>query len=199
MWHRLELKYLLFAYVLFRAQWASHQLHKSENWLKWELVVKDRFSRVSYWQLVKNTVSDDFQDRMLKNLNQNPKLTKPIQVSTWFPGIAFHLRLFLVVICLNICQRVFPKFCTPSNGLLFRWNLSRLPLLAQVLNLDLPLCSGFYCERVVVPVPYYSKTNLAMNYKKAEQSNVHCLGMKHDLVKYSEISLSHKETIVVTA
>ena len=110
MWHRLELKYLLFAYVLFRAQRASHQLHKSENWLNWELVVKDIFSRVSYWQLVKNTVSDDFQDRMLKNLNQNPKLTKPIKVSTWFPGIAFHLRLFLVVICLNSCYLSFSEF-----------------------------------------------------------------------------------------
>ena len=68
-----------------------------------------------------------------------------MQVFTWLSNIAFHLRLFwlqtLVVIDSESCQRSFSSFCAPPSevAVLFRWNLSRRPVLRPILDLDLLL------------------------------------------------------------
>ena len=50
----------------------------------------------------------------------------------------------LVVMNLKSYQRLFPIFCAQSPGVtvLLDWNLSRSPVLGQVVNLDLLLCTG---------------------------------------------------------
>ena len=75
-------------------------------------------------------------------------------VTTGLSNTAFHVLLirlqFLVVIKSELCQTSFPSFCQcalPSEvavlSVLFYLNLSRLPFLRQVVNLDLLLCAGF--------------------------------------------------------
>ena len=70
--------------------------------------------------------------------------------------VAFHwLPIWLqtlVAIDSESCLTLFPRFCAPPSevAVLFYSNLSRLPFLGQVVNLDLLLCTGFDSEHVVL-------------------------------------------------
>ena len=61
-------------------------------------------------------------------------------------------RQTLVAIISESCQTLFPSFCAqPSEvAVLFHLNLSRLPFLRQVVDLDLLLCTGFDLEHAVL-------------------------------------------------
>ena len=70
--------------------------------------------------------------------------------------VAFHLRPIwlqtLVAIDSESCLTSFPRFCAPPSevAVLFDSNLSRLPFLGQVDDLDLHLCTGFNLEHAVL-------------------------------------------------
>ena len=71
-------------------------------------------------------------------------------------NIAFHLRQIwlqaLVAIDSESLLTLFPTFCVPPSEftVLFDSNLSRLPFLGQVIDLDLLLCTVFDLEDVVL-------------------------------------------------
>ena len=59
-------------------------------------------------------------------------------------------------------HRLFPSLCTLTSevSVLFDWNLSRLPFLRQVVNLDLLLCAGFNSEHAdLFLCLFFSETN----------------------------------------
>ena len=97
------------------------------------------------------------------------KLVLSTLVTTWLSNITSHLRPIWLQTLVEInCLILFPSFCVPPSevSVLFYSNLSRLPFLGQVVNIDLLLCTGFDSEHAVfVPVSYfYSETNYWSNY-----------------------------------
>ena len=71
-------------------------------------------------------------------------------------NIAFYLEPIwlqtLVAIDSESRVTLFPSFCAPPSevAVLFDSNLSRLPFLGQVVDLDLLLCTGFDSEHAVL-------------------------------------------------
>ena len=75
-----------------------------------------------------------------------------MQVFLWLSNIAFHfqpiwLQTFVAIDSESV-QRLFLSFCmlTFEVTVLFNWNLSTLPFLGQIVNLDLLVCTGFDLE-----------------------------------------------------
>ena len=101
---------------------------------------------------------------------------------TPFPGacsnvIAFHLRPIglqtLVVIDSESYQTLFQSFCAQQSevAVLFDLNLSRRPVLRQVIDLDLLLCTGFYSEDAVLFLCHMFTTQRPMTDQKIERSD----------------------------
>ena len=97
-------------------------------------------------------------------------------VTTWLSNIAFHLQSIwlqtLVAIDSESRLTSFPRFCAPPSevAVLFDSNLSRLPFLGQVVDLDLLLCTGFDSEHAVSFLCHIS-TQRPMNDRKMERSD----------------------------
>ena len=95
--------------------------------------------------------------------------------------VTFHLLLIwlqtLVAIDSESCLTQFPSFCAqPSEvAVLFYSNLSRLPFLGQVVDLNLLLCTGFNLEHAVLFL-CHGFTQRLMNGSKIERSNGRCFG-----------------------
>ena len=76
-------------------------------------------------------------------------------VTIWLSNIRFHLwPIWLqTLVAINSEPRLllFPSFCAPPSevAVLFNSNMSRRPVLRQVVNLDLPLCTRFNLEHAV--------------------------------------------------
>ena len=77
------------------------------------------------------------------------------------------------------------RFCAPLSevAVLLDSNLSRHPILRQVVELDLLLCIGFNSERVVLFLCHIF-TQRQMTDSKIERSDGHCFG-RQKLVAYS--------------
>ena len=117
-------------------------------------------------------------------------------VTTSLSNIAFRLRpiWLLTLVAIDSESRLisFPSFCAqPSEvAALFDWNLSSLrrPFLGQVVDSDLPLCTGFDLEHAVLFLCHIF-TQRPMNDRKIERSDGRCLGWQQ-LLAYS-IEISH--------
>ena len=136
-----------------------------------------------------------YKGRLLKkSSNRKLKLVLSTLVTTWLSNIAFHLQPIwlqtLVAIDSESCLTSFPSFCAPPSevAVLFHLNLSRLPFLRQVVDLDLPLCTGFDLEHAVLFLCHIF-TQRSMNDRKIERSDGRCLGWQQ-LLAYS-IEISH--------
>ena len=133
-----------------------------------------------------------------KSSNRKSKLILSILVTTWLSNMAFHLRLIwlqtLVAIDSESCLTSFPRFCAPPSevAVLFNLNLSRLPFLRQVDDLDLLLCTGFDSEHAVLFLCHIF-TQRPMNDRKIERSDGRCLGRQQLVANSIEISLHMKE------
>ena len=86
-----------------------------------------------------------YKGRLLKkysNPSRKSKLVLSTLVTTWLSNIAFHLQSIwlqtLVAIDSESRLTSFPRFCAPPSEVagLFDLNLSRLPFLRQVVDLD---------------------------------------------------------------
>ena len=92
----------------------------------------------------------------------------------------------------RITPDIISKLCAqPSEvAALFDWNLSSLrrPFLGQVVDSDLPLCTGFDLEHAVLFLCHIF-TQRSMNDRKIERSDGRCLGWQQ-LLAYS-IEISH--------
>ena len=119
-----------------------------------------------------------YKGRLLKkSSNRKSKLVLSTLVTTWLSNIAFHLRLIwlqtLVAIDSESHMTSLPSFFAPppEDAVLFNSNLSRLPFLGQVVDLDLLLCTGFYSEHAVLFL-CHSFTQRPTNDRKIERSDV---------------------------
>ena len=123
---------------------------------------------------------------------------------TWLSNIASHLRLIwlqtLVAIDSEACLTSFPSFCAPPSevALLFHLNLSRLPFLRQVVDLDLPLCTGFDLEHAVLFLCHIF-TQRPMNDRKIERSDGRGFGRQQLPADSNGHSISNEKKSVVTA
>ena len=83
----------------------------------------------------------------------------------------FHLRLFWLQSIQNHAKVRFQAFCPPPSevAVQFDWKLSRHPVLGDVVDLDLLLCTGFHSDFSVCPI----FTQKSMNDWTFEQSNEH--------------------------
>ena len=115
-----------------------------------------------------------YKGRLLKKsslANQKLKLIQSTLVTTWLSNIAFHLLPIwlqtLVAIDSELCQTLFQSFCVlPSEvTVLFKWNLSRLPFLGQVVNLDLLRCTRFNSEHVALFLCHNFTQSLMKDWK----------------------------------
>ena len=142
-----------------------------------------------------------YKGRLLKkSSNRKSKLVLSTLVTTWLSNIAFHLRPIwlqtLVAVDSESCLTSFPRFCAPPSevAVLFDSNLSRLPFLGQVVDLDLLLCTGFDLEHAVLFLCHIF-TQRPMNDRKIERSDGRCFG-RQQLLAYSIeifISLNNKK------
>ena len=140
-----------------------------------------------------------YKGRLLKkSSNRKSKLVLSTLVTTWLSNIAFHLRLIwlqtLVAIDSESRLTLFPSFCAPPSevAVLFDSNLSRLPFLGQVVDLDLLLCTGFDSEHAVLFLCHIF-TQRPMNDRKIERSDGSCLGWQQLLANSIEISFHMKK------
>ena len=114
--------------------------------------------------------------------------------------VAFHLRPIwlqtLVTIDSESCQTSFPSFCAPPYDVfvLFDLNLSRRPFLAQVVDLDLLLCTGFDSEPAVLFLWHFF-TQGSINDHKIERSNGRCFGQQQLLAYSIGISFPNEKKI----
>ena len=110
-----------------------------------------------------------------KSSNRKSKLVLSTLVTTWLSNITFHLRPIwlqtLAEIDSESCLTSFPSFCAPPSevAVLFDSNLSRLPFLGQVVDLDLLLCTGFDSEHAVLFLCHIFAQR-PMNDRKIERS-----------------------------
>ena len=133
-----------------------------------------------------------------KSSNRKSKLVLSTLVTTWLSNIAFHLRPIwlqtLVSIDSESRQTSFQSFCAPPSevAVLFDSNLSRLPFLGQVVDLDLLLCTGFDSEHAVLFLCHIFAQR-RMNDRKIERSDGRCLGWQQLLADSIEISFHMKK------
>ena len=130
-----------------------------------------------------------------KSSNMKSKLAQSMQSSILLSNIAFRLWLIwlqiLFAIDLDPCQTSFPGFCAAQSevAVLFDLNLSRHPLLAQIVYLDLLLWTGFNLEHTFFSLwPIFSQRPM-----KIELSDERCFFRKRVLVKFIEISFHMKK------
>ena len=140
-----------------------------------------------------------FSSRLLKKpSNRKSKLVLSTLVTIWLSNIAFHLRPIwlqtLVVIDSESRLTSFPSFCAPPSevAVLFNSNLSRLPFLGQVVDLDLLLCTGFDSEHAVLFLCHIF-TQRPMTDRKIERSDGRCFGRQQLLANSIEIFISHEK------
>ena len=140
-----------------------------------------------------------FSSRLLKKpSNRKSKLVLSTLVTIWLSNIAFHLRPIwlqtLVVIDSESRLTSFPSFCAPPSevAVLFDSNLSRLPFLGQVVDLDLLLCTGFDSEHAVLFLCHIF-TQRPMTDRKIERSDGRCFGRQQLLANSIEIFISHEK------
>ena len=140
-----------------------------------------------------------YKGRLLKkSSNRKSKLVLSTLVTTWLSNIAFHLRPIwlqtLVVIDSESRLTSFPSFCAPPSevAVLFDSNLSRLPFLGQVVDLDLLLCTGFDSEHAVLFLCHIF-TQRPMTDRKIERSDGRCFGRQQLLANSIEIFISHEK------
>ena len=139
-----------------------------------------------------------------KSLHRKSKLVLSTLVTTWLSNIAFHLQSIwlqtLVAIDSESRLTSFPSFCAPPSevAVLFDSNLSRLPFLGQVVDLDLLLCTGFDSEHVVLFLCHIF-TQRPMNDSKIERSDGRCFDRQQRPADTTEISLPMNKIYVVTA
>ena len=138
-----------------------------------------------------------YKGRLLKkSSNQKSKLVLSMLVTTWLSNIAFHLRSIwlqtLVAIDSESRQTSFPSFCAPPSevAVLFNLNLSRLPFLGQVVDLDLLLCTRFDSEHAVLFLCHIF-TQRPMTDRKIERRDGRCFGRQQLLADSIEIFISH--------
>ena len=98
-----------------------------------------------------------YKGRLLKQsslANQKLKLIQSTLVITWLSNIAFHLLPIATANFGSYRFRIMPdivsKLLRADISVLFKWNLSRLPFLGQVVNLDLLRCTRFNSEHVAL-------------------------------------------------
>ena len=139
-----------------------------------------------------------YKGRLLKkSSNCKSKSVLSTLVSTLLSNIAFHLLLIWLhtLVAIGSVSRLtsFPSlsFCTQQSevALLFNLNLSRLPFLRQVVDLDLLLCIGFNLEHVVLFL-CHSSTQRPMNDWKIERSNGCSFGWQQLIANSIEIFIS---------
>ena len=112
--------------------------------------------------------------------------------------VTFHLRPIelqaLVAIDSKSCQTSFPSICAPPSevAVLFYSNLSRLPFLREVINLDLLLCTGLKSEYAVLFLCHMF-TQRPMNDCKIEWSDGRCFGWQQRLANSIENFISHEK------
>ena len=117
---------------------------KAEN-LKFRTDLRDL--NVDGWSVKQQVI--DYKGRLLKN-----QMILKLKIEAC-PLNAGHYMAFkysisfvsnLVAIESESCQKLFPSLYAPPSevAVLFNSNLSRRPILGQVVNLDLLLCTGFY-------------------------------------------------------
>ena len=88
-------------------------------------------------------------------LNAHLAAHRPLSRRPFLGQVAFHLRQIwlqtLVAIDSESCLTSFPRFCAPPSevAVLLDSNLSRRPVLGQVVDLVLLLCTGFNLEHAV--------------------------------------------------
>ena len=141
------------------------------------------------WSVTKMIV---YKGKLLKkSSNRKSKLVLSTLVATWLSNIAFHLRPIwlqtLVAIDSESCLTSFPRFCAPPSevAVLFDSNLSRLPFLGQVVDLDLLLCTGFDSEPVVL-FQCDIFTQRPTMIERLSKSNVRCFGWQQFLANSVE-------------
>ena len=146
-----------------------------------------------------------YKGRLLKkSSNRKSKLVLSTLVTTWLSNIAFHLRPIwlqtLAEIDSESCLTSFPRFfARPSEvTVLFDSNLSRLPFLGQVVDLDLLLCTGFDSEHVVLFLCHIF-TQRPMNDRKIERSDGRGFGRQQLPADSNGHSISNEKKSVVTA
>ena len=89
-----------------------------------------------------------------KSSNQKSRLVRSTMVTTWLSNITFHLLPIwlqtLVAIDSESYLTSFPRFCAPPSevAVLFDSNLSRLPFLGQVVDLD-SIQNMLFCSYVI--------------------------------------------------
>ena len=140
-----------------------------------------------------------YKGRLLKkSSNRKSKLVLSTLVTTWLSNIAFHLLQIwlqtLVAIDSESRQTSFQSFCAPPSevAVLFDSNLSRLPFLGQVVDLDLLLCTGFDSEHAVLFLCHIF-TQRPMTDRKIERSDGRALGRQQLLADSTEISFHVKK------
>ena len=147
-----------------------------------------------------------YKGRLLKKsslANQKLKLIQSTLVTTWLSNIAFHLLPIwlqtLVAIDSELCQTLFQSFCVlPSEvTVLFKWNLSRLPFLGQVVNLDLLLCTRYNSEHVALFLCHNFTQSLIKDWK-IQKSDGHYFGSLRQQLLANAINnfISHKKWFV---
>ena len=137
-----------------------------------------------------------YKGRLLKkSSDRKSTLVLSTLVIAWLSNIAFHWRLqTLVVIDSESRLTSFPSFCAPPSevAVLFDSNLSRLPFLGQVVDLDLLLCTGFDSEHAVLFLCHIF-TQRPMNDRKIERSDGRGFGRQQLLANSIEIFISHEK------
>ena len=115
-------------------------------------------------------------------------------------NITFHLQSIwlptLVVIYSASRMTLFPSLCMQPSEVsgLFYLNLSRLPFLRQVIDLDLLFCTGFNSEHVVLFL-FHILTQKPITIRKIEQNNGRCFGLQQVLANSIEVFISHKKKV----
>ena len=142
-----------------------------------------------------------YKGRLLKkSSNRKSKLVLSTLVTTWLSNIAFHLQPIwlqtLVAIDSESRLTSFPSFCAPPSevAVLFDSNLSRLPFLGQVVDLDLLLCTRFDSEHAVLFLCHIF-TQRPMTDRKIERSDGRCFGRQQLLANSIEISFHMKKKV----
>ena len=113
-------------------------------------------------------------------------------------NIAFYLEPIwlqtLVAIDSESRVTLFPSFCAPPSevAVLFDSNLSRLPFLGQVVDLDLLLCTGFDSEHAVLFLCHIF-TQRPMTDRKIERSDGCGFGLQQLLADSFEFFISHEK------
>ena len=171
-WHWLELKYFHFVQFLLNAHRALKKV--KTDILKFKTDLRDQ-DMDGWTRLVSNTVDDCLQRKIAqKSSNRKLKLVLSRLVTTWLANITFHLQPIwlqtLVAINSESRQTSFRSFCSPPFAVpvlsRFYLNLSRLPFLGEVVDVDLLLCTGFNSEHAVLFLYHISTNDWSKDWAK---------------------------------